>query len=67
MEDAPYQSALKKWPSTSWTKAIIIQWSADDGINYGFISVTSELLNIAGAHKRENKYVIDELLYEIVS
>ena len=65
MDNAPYHSVLtEKQPSTSFTKAQITSWLKANNINYNEHLIKPELLQLAKNNKKENVYVVDELIRE---
>lgn len=65
MDNAAYHSVeIEKQPCTSWKKCEIQEWLQKNNILYNNAMLKMELLQLAKLHKKEIRYVIDELLRE---
>lgn len=63
MDNAPYHSMLaEKRPSSAWTKLQLSTWLTANNISFDPSLTKVELLVLAKMHKKEKRYVIDELL-----
>lgn len=63
MDNAPYHSVLEeKQPSSASTKGDIIKWLKKNNITFDEKLLKAELLQLAKRNKKENIYIIDELI-----